>query len=60
MTLEQGKLLKESKGKVLTGVENFRFAAEEARRLYGEIISAPKTHGRKYRFSLEDMHHLSN
>lgn len=44
MTLEQGKPLKESKGEVLTGVENFRFAAEEARRLYGETIPAPNNH----------------
>ncbi|EAE2995141.1 aldehyde dehydrogenase family protein, partial [Listeria monocytogenes] len=44
MTLEQGKPLKESKGEVLTGAENFRFAAEEARRLYGETIPAPNNH----------------
>lgn len=43
MTLEQGKPLKESKGEVLTGAENFRFAAEEARRLYGNYPSAKQS-----------------
>nr|WP_163652263.1 NAD-dependent succinate-semialdehyde dehydrogenase [Listeria sp. PSOL-1] len=44
MTLEQGKPLKEAKEEVLSGVETFLFAAEEARRLYGERIPAPNNH----------------
>lgn len=44
MTLEQGKPLKESKGEFLTGAANFHWAAEEARRLYGETIPAPNNH----------------
>nr|WP_036064333.1 NAD-dependent succinate-semialdehyde dehydrogenase [Listeria fleischmannii] len=44
MTLEQGKPLKEAKGEVLSGAATFLFAAEEARRLYGERIPAPNGH----------------
>ncbi|EUJ28030.1 succinate-semialdehyde dehydrogenase [Listeria floridensis FSL S10-1187] len=41
MTIEQGKPLKEAKAEILTGAANFRFNAEEARRVYGETIPAP-------------------
>lgn len=41
MTIEQGKPIAEAKAEILTGAENFRFNAEEARRIYGETIPAP-------------------
>ncbi|MBC1520303.1 NAD-dependent succinate-semialdehyde dehydrogenase [Listeria aquatica] len=41
MTIEQGKPVAEAKAEILTGAENFRFNAEEARRIYGETIPAP-------------------
>ncbi|MHC5251265.1 NAD-dependent succinate-semialdehyde dehydrogenase [Listeria kieliensis] len=44
MTIEQGKPLAEAKSEILTGAENFRFNAEEARRIYGETIPAPNKH----------------
>ncbi|UTH13969.1 NAD-dependent succinate-semialdehyde dehydrogenase [Macrococcus equipercicus] len=44
MTIEQGKPLAESKLEVIDGAETFRWNAEEARRLYGDIIPAPNAH----------------
>lgn len=44
MTLEQGKPLHESKGEIKTNVDNMHWNAEEARRIYGEIIPAPNHH----------------
>ncbi|WP_289628200.1 NAD-dependent succinate-semialdehyde dehydrogenase [Listeria ilorinensis] len=44
MTIEQGKPLQEAKLEVLSGASTFLFAAEEARRLYGETIPAPNNH----------------
>lgn len=44
MTLEQGKPLAESKGEIQTNVDNLHWNAEEARRIYGEIIPAPNNH----------------
>lgn len=41
MTIEQGKPVAEAKAEILLGAENFRFNAEEARRIYGETIPAP-------------------
>jgi succinate-semialdehyde dehydrogenase/glutarate-semialdehyde dehydrogenase len=38
MTLEQGKPVKEAKGEVLWGAEFFLWYAEEAKRIYGEIV----------------------
>ncbi|MGP6138922.1 MULTISPECIES: NAD-dependent succinate-semialdehyde dehydrogenase [unclassified Jeotgalibaca] len=44
MTLEQGKPLQEAKGEIKTNVDNMHWNAEEARRIYGEIIPAPNQH----------------
>jgi succinate-semialdehyde dehydrogenase/glutarate-semialdehyde dehydrogenase len=41
LTLEQGKPLKEAKGEVTIGAAYIRWFAEEARRVYGEIIPSP-------------------
>ena len=41
MTLEQGKPLPEAEGEIGYGASFIRWFAEEARRLYGEIIPAP-------------------
>ncbi|OIW11700.1 hypothetical protein TanjilG_12219 [Lupinus angustifolius] len=41
MTLEQGKPLKESLGEVSYGAGFIEFAAEEAKRIYGDIIPSP-------------------
>jgi len=43
MTAEQGKPLAESKGEVLYGASFIEWFAEEAKRIYGNIIPAPKT-----------------
>ena len=42
ITSEMGKPLAESKGEVLYGASYVRWFAEEARRIYGDIISAPQ------------------
>ncbi|KAL2330994.1 hypothetical protein Fmac_018575 [Flemingia macrophylla] len=41
ITLEQGKPLKESIGEINYGAGFIEFAAEEAKRIYGDIIPAP-------------------
>ncbi len=41
MTTEQGKPLAEARGEVVYGASFVEFAAEEAKRLYGEIIPSP-------------------
>ncbi|KAG4958031.1 hypothetical protein JHK85_044411 [Glycine max] len=41
ITLEQGKPLKESVGEINYGAGFIEFAAEEAKRIYGDIIPAP-------------------
>ena len=42
MTTEQGKPLKASMGEVQYGADFFQWYAEEAKRVYGEIIPAPR------------------
>ena len=41
MTVEQGKPIAESKGEILMGTTYVEFYAEEAKRVYGDIISDP-------------------
>jgi len=41
MTIEQGKPLAESKGEILMGASYIEFFAEEAKRVYGDIIPDP-------------------
>ncbi len=41
LTLEQGKPLAEAKGEVAYGAAFFKWFAEEARRVYGEVIPSP-------------------
>lgn len=41
LTLEQGKPLAEAKGEVMIGAAYIQWYAEEARRLYGEMIPSP-------------------
>tara|TARA_Y100001970_G_C14185095_1_gene832124 strand:- start:24 stop:1475 length:1452 start_codon:yes stop_codon:yes gene_type:complete len=41
MTVEQGKPLAESKGEILMGTTYIEFYAEEAKRVYGDIIPDP-------------------
>ena len=41
MTIEQGKPLAESKGEILMGTSYIEFFAEEAKRVYGDIIPDP-------------------
>ena len=41
MTIEQGKPLAEAKGEILMGTTYIEFYAEEAKRVYGDIISDP-------------------
>ncbi|MEY4013759.1 MAG: hypothetical protein RLZZ290_623 [Pseudomonadota bacterium] len=43
MTLEQGKPLTEARGEVLYGASFIEWFAEEAKRIYGEVIPAPTT-----------------
>lgn len=43
MTLEQGKPLSEARGEVLYGASFVEWFAEEAKRIYGEVIPAPTT-----------------
>ena len=40
MTLEQGKPLEQAKGEILAAADQFDWNADEARRIYGRIISA--------------------
>jgi len=42
LTAEQGKPLAEAKGEILFGAAFFEWFAEEAKRVYGETIPAPK------------------
>ncbi len=42
MTIEQGKPLFEAKGEVLMGASYIEFYAEEAKRVYGDIIPDPR------------------
>lgn len=42
MTLEQGKTLAESRGEIAYGASYIRWFAEEARRIYGDIIPLPQ------------------
>lgn len=41
LTLEQGKPLKEAKGEVLYGASFVEWYAEEAKRIYGDVIPSP-------------------
>ncbi|WP_207801105.1 MULTISPECIES: NAD-dependent succinate-semialdehyde dehydrogenase [Gammaproteobacteria] len=41
LTLEQGKPLQEAKGEIAYGAGYLKWFAEEARRVYGEVIPAP-------------------
>ncbi|NVK33716.1 MAG: NAD-dependent succinate-semialdehyde dehydrogenase [Rhodobacteraceae bacterium] len=41
LTLEMGKPLNEAKGEVLGGMKYLKFFAEEARRIYGDLIPSP-------------------
>ena len=41
LTLEQGKPLAEAKGEVLSGAAYIQWFAEEARRVYGDVIPSP-------------------
>lgn len=43
MTLEQGKTLSESRGEIAYGASYIRWFAEEARRIYGDIIPLPQS-----------------
>jgi len=42
MTVEQGKPLAEAKGEILMGASYIEFYAEEAKRVYGDIIPDPR------------------
>ena len=46
LTREQGKPLDEAKSEILYGAGFVEFFAEEAKRIYGEIISSPKADAR--------------
>ena len=46
ISLEQGKPLAESRGEVAYGADYIEWFAEEAKRVYGDVIPAP-AHGRK-------------
>ncbi|ACV69591.1 NAD-dependent succinate-semialdehyde dehydrogenase [Desulfohalobium retbaense] len=46
MTLEQGKPLKEARGEIAFGASFIRWFAEEARRVYGEIVPPPAVNKR--------------
>ncbi len=46
MSAEQGKPLSESRGEVAYGASFIEFFAEEAKRVYGETIPAPRSDGR--------------
>ncbi|KAL1300097.1 hypothetical protein HN51_044782 [Arachis hypogaea] len=48
MTLEQGKPLKEAMGEVNYGAGFIEFSAEEAKRIYGDIIPAPMSDRRLF------------
>jgi succinate-semialdehyde dehydrogenase/glutarate-semialdehyde dehydrogenase len=41
LTMEQGKPVAEAKGEVLSSAANVQWFAEEARRIYGDVIPAP-------------------
>jgi len=43
MTAEQGKVLAESRGEVAYGASFIEWFAEEGKRVYGDVISAPQT-----------------
>src|SRR5262245_1804216 len=40
LTMENGKPLAESRGEVIVGAQFFQWNAEEARRIYGEVVPA--------------------
>ena len=42
MSMEQGKPLKEAEAEIQSNVDNFRWNAAEAQRVYGEVIPAPE------------------
>ncbi|WP_430609175.1 NAD-dependent succinate-semialdehyde dehydrogenase [Enterococcus sp. DIV0876] len=42
MSLEQGKPLKEAAAEIQSNIDNFRWNASEAQRVYGEVIPAPE------------------
>ena len=42
MTIEQGKPLAEPKGEILMGASYIEFYAEEAKRVYGDIVPDPR------------------
>ena len=42
MTIEQGKPLAEAKGEILMGASYIEFYAEEAKRVYGDVIPDPR------------------
>ena len=42
MTIEQGKPLAEAKGEILMGASYIEFYAEEAKRVYGDIVPDPR------------------
>lgn len=46
MTTEQGKPLSESKGEVVYGASFIEWFAEEARRVYGDVVPSPDPHKR--------------
>ncbi|XP_042510665.1 succinate-semialdehyde dehydrogenase, mitochondrial isoform X2 [Macadamia integrifolia] len=48
ITLEQGKPLKEAMGEVIYGASFIEFYAEEAKRVYGDIIPAPSADRRLF------------
>jgi succinate-semialdehyde dehydrogenase/glutarate-semialdehyde dehydrogenase len=48
LTTEQGKPLAEAKGEILYGAAFFEWYAEEAKRVYGETIPAPKSDQRLF------------
>lgn len=46
MTLEQGKPLAEARGEIIYGASFIQWFAEEAKRVYGDIIPSPKTNAK--------------
>ena len=43
MTLEQGKIIAESRGEIVYAASFIEWFAEEAKRIYGEILPQPQT-----------------
>ena len=46
MTVEQGKVLSESRGEIAYSASFIEWYAEEAKRIYGEILPQPQTERR--------------